>query len=326
MDESPLADSGPLPKRRRRTRRGRILLLTVAALLVAASGLVLYLRADKTEVFYAARGTYRGARILSSSDGPVSRTRLVELHNDRPDRGAVATAYVRTPRRLSPGYRVLLTYAGEKTGPQILGLIPERPDLILVAVQYPYERPQTPGEYLAGPYRLRQAVFRAVAGGMLALSYLQETERLSLDRVTVLGVSLGSPFGVLHGGLDPRVGTVLLVHGGGEIPATLRGYERRRGRFWRGELLAGTAAVLVESFAPERYIGRIAPRRLVMVASRRDKYFSVAGVERLFARAGEPKTLLWTDTEHVGAKKTAIVQELVELIERYLDEGTPASD
>lgn len=312
-----------------KTRRGRILLWTlwtVAALLVAATGLVFFLRGDKTEVFYATRGTYRGARILAASDGPVSRTRLVALLSDGSDGGrAVATAYVRTPRRLAPGYRILLTYAGEKTGQQILGLIPERPDLVLVAVQYPFERPRSPGEYFAGPYRLRQAVFRAVAGGMLALSYLQETEGLSLDRVTVLGVSLGSPFGVLHGALDPRVGTVLLVHGGGEIPATLRGYERRRGRFLRGELFAGTAAVLVDSFAPERYIGRIAPRRLVMVSSRRDKYFSVAGVERLFARAGEPKTLLWTDTEHVGAKKTAIVRELVDLIEAHLDEPDPAA-
>lgn len=307
-----------------KTKRRRTLLAAFAVPVLAATGLILFLRADKTEAFYATRGTYRGVRILDSSIGPLSRTRLVELRNDRGDDGeAVATAYVRRPHRLSPGYRIVLTYAGEKTGPQILGLIPERPDLVLVAVQYPFERPRSPGEYLAGPYRLRQAVFRAVAGGMLALSYLQEGEHLSLDRVTVLGVSLGSPFGVLHGALDPRVGTVFLVHGGGEIPATLRGYERRRGRFWRGELLAGTAAVLVESFAPERYIGRIAPRRLVMVASRRDKYFSVAGVERLFARAGEPKTLIWTDTEHVGAKKLAIVHELVELIEAHLDEVEP---
>lgn len=302
-----------------------MLLGILAALWAAITGLILYLRADKTREFYSVRGTYRGARVLESSSGPLSHTRLVGLHNDRGPGGTVATAYVRTPHRLAPGYRILLTYAGEKTGEQILGLIPERPDLVLVAVQYPFERPRSFGEYLAGPYHLRQAVFRAVAGGMLALSYLHETEKLSLDRVTVLGVSLGSSFGVIHGALDPRVGTVFLVHGGGEFPTTLRAYERRRGRYLRGELLAGTAAVLIESFEPGRYIERIAPRRLVMVASRRDKYFSIPTVQALFDQAGEPKTLLWTDTEHVGAKKLDIVHELVELIDEHLDETGPGA-
>jgi fermentation-respiration switch protein FrsA (DUF1100 family) len=302
------------------SRRRRIFLSALAVLAVftvTGAGLILYLRADKTGVFYGTRGTYRSVRVIESSAGPASRIRLVELYNDRGE--AVANAYVRTPLRLAPDSRILLTYAGEKTGETILRLIPERPDLVLVAVQYPFVRPRTVWGWALGPYRLRQAVFRAVAGGMLALSYLQETEGLELRRVTVLGASLGSSFAVMHGALDPRVGTVFLVHGGGDFPATLRGYERRRGRFWRGELLAGTAAVLVESFEPARFVGRIAPRRLVMVASRRDKYFSVAGVQSLYDRASQPKTLIWTDTEHVGTRKAAVVSELVRLIETYID-------
>jgi hypothetical protein len=204
-------------------------------------------------------------------------------------------------------------------------LIPDQPDLVLVAVQYPFARPRTPGEYLLSPYRVRQAVFRTVAGGMLALSYLREIGGLPARErgITVLGASLGSSFAVIHGALDPRVGTVFLVHGGGDFPSSLRAMERRRGRFWRGELLAWTADVLVDSFEPARYVRRIAPRRLVMVASRRDKYFPVAGVQALYDRAGEPKTLIWTDTEHVGARKAALVKELVRLIQVYLDGALP---
>jgi hypothetical protein len=48
---------------------------------------------------------------------------------------------------------------------------------------------------------------------MPALSYLQETEGLEMHHVTVLGASLGSSFAVMHGALDPRAGTVFLVHG-----------------------------------------------------------------------------------------------------------------
>jgi fermentation-respiration switch protein FrsA (DUF1100 family) len=304
-----------------RSKRRRILVSGLAVLAAAAVALVLYLRADKTAELYATRGTYRGARVIESSEGPASRTRLVELVNDRGE--AVATAYVRTPSRLADRYRILLTYAGMKTGRQILRLIPERPDVILVAVQYPFARPRTPGEYLLAPYRLRRAVFRTVAGGMLALSYLRETAGMKTNEITVLGASLGSSFAVMHGALDPRVKTVFLVHGGGGFPATVRAMERRGGHVLRGELLAWTAAVLVESFEPGRYVQRIAPRRLVMVASRRDKYFSVAGVQALYDRAGQPKTLIWTDTAHVGVRKTEIVKELVRLIEAYLGGGGP---
>ena len=298
-------------------RRRRIVLssLLALALAVAAVALVLYLRADKTDVFYATRGAYRGVRVLESATGPASRVRLVELDNDRGE--AVATAYVRTPRQLSPGYRILLTYAGATTGETILHLIPERPDLVLVAVQYPFARPHTTGEYLLSPYRVRQAVFRTVAGGMLALSYLRETEGLKTGEVTVLGASLGSTFAVIQGALDRRVSTVLLVHGGGDFPSSLRALERREGRAWRGELLAWTAAVLVDSFEPARFVHRIAPRRLVIVASRQDKYFPVAGIQALYDRAGEPKTLIWTATEHVGARKTVLVNEIVRLIQPY---------
>src|SRR5262245_50140680 len=115
-------------------KRRRILLWAFAVSAIALAGLVLYLRADKTAEFYATRGTYRGARVMESSASAVSQTRLVELYNDRGE--AVASAYVRTPRQLADRYRILLTYAGMKTGQQILGLIPERSDVVLVAVQY----------------------------------------------------------------------------------------------------------------------------------------------------------------------------------------------
>ena len=61
-----------------------------------------------------------------------------------------------------------------------------------------------------------------------------------------------------------------------------------------------------------------------MVSSRRDKYFSVAAVQALYDRAGEPKKLIWTDTEHVGVRKADIVKELVRLIEAYLGGAEPA--
>lgn len=291
-------------------------------LVVALAALVAYLRRDVTAVFYRVRGQYAGSRALEEWTQGADRCRLVELRNHNGE--TVTTAYVRTPQPLPPYPRVLLSYAGEKTGKVMLELIPHRDDLVLVAVQYPYERPRKSDAYLRWPGDLRHAVFRTVAGGMLALSFLAE-EGISTDRVTALGVSLGSPFGVMHGALDPRVDTVVVVHGGGGLTSVVYGIERRGGHAWRAPLTAGLAAALVGAFDPLRYAGRIAPRRLTIIASRHDRYFPTSSAQALYDHARQPKSLRWTDTEHVGARKQAIVADLVRLIERELDESAPPS-
>ncbi len=43
----------------------------------------------------------------------------------------------RRPTDLLPDYKIVLIYAGVKTRRKILDLIPERPDVVLVAPQYP---------------------------------------------------------------------------------------------------------------------------------------------------------------------------------------------
>jgi hypothetical protein len=294
----------------------RRLALVSAGAGVALVALVIFLRCDKSAVFYRVRGEYAGTRLLEEWRLGSSRCRWIELRNDRGE--AVATAYVRTPGTPPPHPRVLLTYAGETTGRAMLELIPQRPDLVLVAVQYPYQRPEGVVRCLRWPYDVRHAVFRTVAGGMLAVSFLAE-QGVATDRLTVLGASLGTPFAVIHGALDRRVANVMVVHGGGGLPGVALAIERRAGRAWRAPLVAGLAAVLVDSFDPLRYAARIAPRRLSIVASRRDRYFPVSSVRALYERAGEPKSLRWTDTEHVGVGKRAIVDDLVRQIEAELD-------
>jgi hypothetical protein len=301
-----------------RTRLRRLLrfvAVLAGVLVVLLATLVWYLRRDKTDVFYRVRGQYAGARTLEEWTQGEDRCRLVALENHHGE--AVTTAFVRTPRPLPAQARILLTYAGEKTGKAMLELIPHRADLVLVAVQYPYRRPRGIGPYLRWPYDLRRAVFRTVAGGMLAVSFLAD-EGVSTDRLTVLAVSLGTSFGVIHGALDRRVDTVVVVHGGGDLPAVVGSIERRAGRAWRAPIAEGLAATLAASFDPLRYVGRIAPRRVAIVASRRDRYFPPSSVQALYDRAGQPKSLRWTETEHVGARKRAIVDELVLQIEKEL--------
>lgn len=285
----------------------------IAALLLAAAAV--YCRLDKTDIFYETRGTYAGADVIETWETAGSTYRLIGLKNES---GQLTTAYVRRPKNPADHYKIILTYAGAKTGKKVLGLIPERDDLVLISVQYPYERPRKIGQYLTYPYDLRQVGFRTVGGGMLAVSYLNEAG-LDTKRLTVVGASLGSIFATIHGALDNRVPRVLLVHGGGDFEQVIRNSDRLRERGWPVEPVVWVSKILIDTYDPIHYVSRIAPRKLIMISTRRDKYYPIASIEGLYNRAGEPKEIIWTNTDHVRSWKTDIAAEIVDQINHYLD-------
>ncbi len=273
-----------------------------------------YLRLDKEEVLRDVRGTYQDFVTLDSWESAHSRFRLLQLRNHRGD--AVTNVYFRRPLELDPNYRIFLIYAGAKTRDKILTLIPERSDLVLVSVQYPYDSPDGPLEHLRWPHHIRQAAFRTVAGGMLALSFLHVEESLDIERLTIIGVSVGVPFATMHGVLDERAPTVVLIHGGGDLPAQARAVAEPR---WLATPASVMAAILFHTFEPLRYVDRIAPRKLVMIAARDDRILPIETVKNLYARAREPKEMIWTESGHVRSKDTDLIADIVRQIDRYLE-------
>ena len=273
-----------------------------------------YLRLDKEHVFYEARGTYRDVVTLESWESDRSSVRLLELRNERGD--AVANAYFRRPFELDPDYRVVVTYAGAKTRKRILTLVPDRSDVVLVGMQYPYESRKGFLHHLRWPHDVRQAVFRTVAGGMLAVSFLQKEEKLNIERLVVVGVSVGGPFATMHGALDERVPTVVLIHAGGNLPAQILAAAKRR---WLAGIAAALAAIFFDTFEPLHYIDRIAPRRLIMIAAREDMLLPVENVEELYANAGEPKEIIWTESGHVRSKDKNLITDIIGRLEQYLE-------
>lgn len=277
---------------------------------------IAYLRVDKANVFYEVRGRYQDSVTLDTWESEKSITRLLQLRNH--DWHAVTNVYFRQPVELDLNYRILLIYAGAKTRDKILTLIPERSDLVLVSVQYPYSSPEGMIERLRWPRHIRAAAFRTVAGGMLALDFLHRDEHLDIDRVAVIGVSVGVPFATLHGALDERVPTVMLIHGGGDLAGQVRATHEPRSLAMPASVLA---AILFYSFEPLRYIDRIAPRKLVMVAARDESMLPAESAEKLYAKAREPKQLIWTESDHVRSKDAEVVAQIIRQIDLYLEFG-----
>lgn len=283
-----------------------------ALLLGGAWGLTAWRRTDG-ELVAEARGRFTRAVVVASEPTELGRLERLALHNER---GEVAQAFYRRPRALSPDYRVVVMYAGLKTERRVLELLPERADVALLVIQYPYSRPQSVLGRLRWLADVRRAAAATVAGGMLALSYVETEEGLDLRRAVVVGTSLGSVFAALHGALDERVPRVVLVHGGGDFPRLVPALART---WWEVPLGYALAAGPFYSFDPVHYVHRIAPRELIVIGAKDDERFPRACTLALFERAGEPKRLAWTESPHVRSRNRPLVEELVGQIEAALD-------
>jgi len=290
--------------------------IALAALALAAA-LVAVLRRDQTHAFLETRERITVARVAEAWSTERSRIERLELLDA--EGSLVSTVLVRLPSAPVGECRSLVVYAGKQTGDRILDLVPERSDVLLVAPLYPRIDPRGPLERLAWPGEVRRAVFATVAGGIAALTHL-EAEEVPLGRTVVLAASLGSSFGTIHAALDERVDELVVVHGGGDLPLVLRTFYEGRGEPLLAAVAPWVAEAVVDAFDPVHWIAAVAPRPVLLIASRRDKYFPAASVEALHAAAADPKRLVWTDTDHVGASKPEIVATIMAEIETYLDE------
>ncbi len=62
----------------------------------------------------------------------------------------------------------------------------------------------------------------------------------------------------------------------------------------------------------------------MMIATRNDPFFPVQSVEKLYARAAEPKEIIWTETQHVRSRKSDLVDEILTQIEWLTLPRTPS--
>jgi fermentation-respiration switch protein FrsA (DUF1100 family) len=69
---------------------------------------------------------------------------------------------------------------------------------------------------------------------------------------------------------------------------------------------------------PVRYVGRIAPRPLLMVNGAEDSMIPRGNVLALYDAAGAPKELRWTVGEHVQPDEAALIERLSGVIVEWL--------
>jgi len=218
-----------------------------------------------------------------------------------------------------PGRRpALLLLGGHVTGRDAVRLIPDTRGTVVAAMSYPYR-----GEHRLNGLQIvrhvpaiRGAVLDTPPAVMLALDYLASRSDVDPRRIEGVGVSLGAPFMVIAGALDPRLGRVWSIHGSAGSYGPLAANLERTIHFAPARAaVAALASLLISGprLAPERWVGRIAPRAFVMLNARDDEQMPRPFVERLYESAGEPKSMIWVPGGHVRAKPE-IVRPLIDTV------------
>jgi fermentation-respiration switch protein FrsA (DUF1100 family) len=86
---------------------------------------------------------------------------------------------------------------------------------------------------------------------------------------------------------------------------------------------AALFAALLRPLEPERTVGAIAPRPVLVVASGDDSWVPRESVERLFAAAREPKRMAWFGGAHLRTGDAELMAALNDTLRVWLEGALP---
>jgi hypothetical protein len=70
---------------------------------------------------------------------------------------------------------------------------------------------------------------------------------------------------------------------------------------------------------PEKWVGRISPRPVIVVNARDDEAYPASSVESLHEALGNPAEVIWTEGLHVTPGRIEVVEQLFDIVlERIL--------
>lgn len=304
------------------SRPGRIVRLfgwTAAAMTLVIAAAALWLLRDPEPHFLERRSTLvRADTAASVLDGDV-REQDVTLHAAN---GFVVRLTVRRPAAPDTARRALFfILGGQQRGRAAGRLLGSTLGNVFASLEYPFDgNDRAKGLALVAQVpAIRRALLDTPPAVLLALDYLRAMPDVDTTRVELVGASFGAPFATIAAALDPRVTRLWIAHGGGG-PYTLLSHNLRRDiPFAPARVtVAGLANVLAAGprLAPERWVGRIAPRPVIMINATEDEMIPRRSVALLWEAAQEPKEQIWLPGQHMRGSRPGVIDTLVRTIDR----------
>jgi dienelactone hydrolase len=175
-------------------------------------------------------------------------------------------------------------------------------------VQMAYYGPRRPAGSklrLLSP-NLRQtvaAVTQTVLDLRVAAAWLAARPELDPSRLGIVGTSLGSFLSALTGEMEPRLGRVAVLLGGGGFVAAYTSLPQAGPWLKLFESLGGKRERIEKLIAPIDPItcaANLKKRKLLILAARRDDIVPPRMAEQLWQATGKQK-IVWYDSTHYGA-------------------------
>jgi dienelactone hydrolase len=166
--------------------------------------------------------------------------------------------------------------------------------------------------------RTVDAIRQGVLDCRCAVAWMQSRPEIDSRRLGIMGVSLGSMVGALTAEMEPRLGRVaVLLGGGGFVDAYYDDPQAAPFRkMW--EAIGGTRAEAAKRLAvldPLTCAANLKDRKVLMVAARRDQIVRPKMAEALWHASGEQR-IYWIDATHYSAVMY-IVPGLQQVVEHF---------
>lgn len=213
----------------------------------------------------------------------------------------------------------VILLGGYRTGREAARLVPDTAGVVVAALSYPYQGDPSPQglSLLTDIPQIQRAILDTPPAVLLAVDYLTQQPYVHPRHVELVGVSLGAFLVSVPGALDPRIGRVWLVHGAGRPAEVLAHRLEDQIPFAPARRFAGRVLALLSYshyLKPELWVGRIAPRPVVVVNARDDEALTRSSIESLHRALREPAEIIWTEGEHVLPTRREAVARIAELI------------
>ncbi len=302
--------------RGRKWMRRTALAAGILAVPVVASLVYLTFRDYRSE-FEERRGALRENRLVpAGGTDAVSRSWLTLTSSS----GLRVECGVLAPRGAARRYPAIVLLGGKATGKHAVDYALDLRNVLIVAVDYPYEPRPAYGlaEILADVPAVRRALLDMPPSVMLVLDYLALRSDVDTARIVLLGYSFGAPLIPVIAANDRRAAAAVLIYGGGDLRSLIYHNVRRH----EGPLLsagvAGIGALLLHPLEPLTWAPVVAPVPVLMINGTRDEQVPEDNARRLFAAAAEPKRMIWIDSRHVHPRDTLLTRTIIDTLRQEL--------
>jgi dienelactone hydrolase len=245
-------------------------------------------------------------------DVPIDVYRLTfpsPVKSETPENNTVHAEYYR-PRGKGPfpGVIVLDITAGDQSVSRGIAAVLAQKKIAALFVQMAYYGPRRPADckyrLISADYQHSMAAVRqTVLDVRRATAWLESRPEIDAKRLGVLGTSLGSFIGSLTAEMEPKLGRVAVLLGGGGIVDAYYDHPRAKPLRATWEAFGGTKKQLEELIAPADPLtcaANLKSHKVLMIAGKRDDIVPPKMAKALWEASGKQK-IIWYDCTHYGA-------------------------